>query len=161
MPKAPDELSIGDVIFIEVAKEFKKLTDAKTFDEIWQNPSAIPASGTLTNQDVTNLDSGTDHIYYTGGAELLRNIEVTSLFFRDRNLLGTIGTGKLTQDRYPEGIPYPIDKWMYNKKPVISVEEKLGIALTANTDLVRFVGVDFTVEKTEDPGEGRYTTIHG
>lgn len=161
MAKAPDELNIGDIVFIETAKKYVKITNLKTFGEIWTNGTAIAANDTLDGQNIENLDSGTEEIYFVVGMELLRNIDVTSLMFRGRDLIGTEGTDKLTFGHYPQGCPYPLNMFMYNKKPQISVEEQAGIVLAANTELVRFVGVDLTVEETEKPEDNQFTSIPG
>jgi len=138
MPKSPMDLDTGDGISV-INAAGKKFVILNMWNTEYRFNSSLTASQNRQGVDIDDLDSGQDHIYYLATVELLRDILV-SLKFRDRDLIGPQGAGKLTQAENGYGDPFMLNLWAYNKKLRADLTENHGIALT-DQDLMLFRGV--------------------
>lgn len=146
MPKAPSALDEQDFIIIR--------NHSKT--DVWRLIRADPvrhriqqtltASQDSSGNNLTELRSAADHIFYIAAVELENDINLY-LNHRNKNLIGFTGEQFLTIDVAPIGSPFPLNLWAYIQEPVARYVNNLNAQVTGTT---YYYGIDWTIEKLSD-----------
>jgi hypothetical protein len=144
-----DELNVGDHIWVEAAKSFFKIINVKPFT--YKLAAALTAGETVTNTEITQLNSALDEIFNISGIEIENNIRLW-LKFRGAALLSTGGEEYITQDDAPKGNPFPLDLWAHNKSPFYNMQEMQNLAVTSN---VFFTGITYDIETVDEETKKR------
>ena len=148
MVKSPENLEIGDIIYLPQAGSHFEITNIIPFYEGITFSGLTVANGTtaLTAQEISDLESPKDEIYYLALLEFLRDVKLNKFGVRDRNVLGTKGNGTIQMSEFPIGSGYPLSIWLYNFKPTADVVNNLSLNLSA-TDCIAFIGYRLKLRK--------------
>lgn len=163
MAKGPMDLDIGDFVYIENAKEFKKLIGLRQWAEYYND--TVGALATISNRKIVSLDSGTSFMFFVESVEVLRDITLT-LKYRNVEMQGSQGSGIIIITENGLGDPLPFNRFCYNEPWYARVVNNLNIVLT-NQNLALFKGIELEVvnltpeEKAEAERNGNFTPVPG
>ena len=163
MAKGPMDLDIGDYIFAENAKVFKKIIGLRQWFEYYND--TVGPLATISNRKIATLDSGDAYLFYVESVEMLRDVNMT-LKFRNIEMQGAQGSGIITIQENGRGDPYLLNRFCYNEPWYARVTENLGLTLTA-LNLAIFKGIELEVVNLDQTElakceEGKnYTVIPG
>lgn len=159
MPKAPTELAPGDGVFIRHTKTFNRIIDVRFFEEVYSD--TFTANERKTNVQWDNLESAEDELYFVSFLALLRNVRVNSVVYRGEYLLGTRGdnASRLLLAEYPDGIGYPMMKWIHKDKVIMDLEELSGLVLPDPTEIIKSSGLFFKLESVSRDELKEFTEI--
>lgn len=141
MPKSSMDIDIGDILYIENAKVYKKVTNIRQWFEYWN--TSLTAGQTLSNVKLTDLDPGDSYMYFIESVEVLRDV-LLSLKFRNTEMQGSQGTGNITITENGLGDPYMLNKFTYNEPWYARVTENHGLVLT-NQNIAMFKGIEIEI----------------
>ena len=144
-----DELNVGDHIWVDAAKVFFRIAKIKPFT--YKLAAALTSEETVTNVEITQLNSAADEIFFISGIEIENNIRLW-LKFRSAALMSTGGEEYITQDDAPKGNPFPLELWAHNKSPFYNMQEMQSLAVTAN---VFFTGIAYDIEVVDEETKKR------
>jgi hypothetical protein len=162
MAKGPMDIDLGDVVYIENAKIFRKIVGLRQWFEYYND--TVGALANISNRKIDALDSGDAYMFYIESVEVLRDINLL-LKYRNVEMQGSQGSGIITIHENGYGDPYMLNRFTYDQPWYADVTENLGLTLT-NQNLALFKGIELEIvsldeDELKKAKSGAFTLVPG